>query len=60
MKETKSRLSNNDWKLSQGAGVFRRACSHAGVAPTKRQASKWRRGIGKARLFAKEAGRKSA
>lgn len=35
--------------------VFLKACELAGVLPTRRQVSKWRRGVGAARAYMPEA-----
>ncbi len=35
--------------------TFRKACELAGIAPTKRQASKWARNVGTARNFRNQA-----
>ena len=43
--------SMNNREFSQKIKTFNEACAKAGIPATKRQASKWRRGIGLARKF---------
>jgi len=50
----KSEVSHTEW-LRNAPPVFLKACELAGVAPSYRQVSKWRREQGKARRFMAEA-----
>lgn len=48
MTTTTQRVSKTNAEFSQEDGNFKRWCRAAGVEPTKRQASKWRRQMGSA------------
>lgn len=48
-------ITDTNAALSQTHTLFRKSCDLAGVKPTARQMSKWKRNEGKAIKFSREA-----